>query len=66
MNAMVLIHVPRLFQVVLIQMVRIHATVWKVIIRHLHSFVLVRNSTVKSCYLLNMVDCCFAALEGAL
>ena len=49
MNVMVLIHVTRPFQAVLIQMVRIHATVLKVILRNLHWFALVRNSNVKSC-----------------
>ena len=64
---MVLIHVMRPFQVVLIQMVRIHATVWMVTLRNLHWFALVRNSNVKSSNLLYTVDCCFAAfLEGAL
>ena len=67
MNAMVLIHVTRTLQVVQIQMVRIPATVWKVILRNLYWFALVRNSNVNSCNLLYMVDSCVAAfLEGAL
>ena len=67
MNAMVLIHVTRTLQVVQIQMVRIPATVRKVIIRYLHWFALVRSSNVNSCNLLYTVDSCVAAfLKGAL